>query len=182
MRASQDKRTSRPKEAVPPAPGTISRRRFFSYVWSVLGLAALAELVWLAVSFLRPSRAELGGAQAAAVVAAGAVESFAAGSVTAFQQGQFYLVRLDNGGFLALSCRCTHLGCTVPWVAKEKKFICPCHASVFDITGNVIAAPAPRALDLLPLAVVNNVVQVDTAKRIKRSGFEAGQVTFAPKS
>ena len=182
MKASKEKGTSLPTDAALPATGPVSRRRFFSYLWSVLGLAALAELVWLAVSFLRPPRAELGDAQTAAVVAAGAVESFAAGSVTAFQQGQFYLVRLENGGFLALSFRCTHLGCTVPWVEKEQKFICPCHASVFDITGNVIAAPAPRALDLLPLAVVNNVVRVNTARRIKRSGFEAGQVTFASES
>ena len=61
-------------------------------------------------------------------------------------------MRLDDGGLLALSCKCTHLGCTVPWVEKEKKFLCPCHASAFDITGNVINSPAARALDTFPVS------------------------------
>jgi len=58
----------------------------------------------------------------------------------------------------------------VPWVEKEKKFICPCHASAFDITGSVIQSPAARALDLFPVTVENNMVKVDTGKRIKRRG------------
>jgi cytochrome b6-f complex iron-sulfur subunit len=164
-----------------PLEGAVSRRSFFNFIWGVLGLAVLGELVWIAVSFLRPSRQRTDAAKAGSVVEAGSVESFAADSVTAFQRGQFYLVRLNSGGFLALSCKCTHLGCTVPWVEKERKFLCPCHASAFDITGNVISPPAPRPLDLFPVSIENNVVKVDTSKRIKRSGFEAGQVTYAPK-
>jgi cytochrome b6-f complex iron-sulfur subunit len=88
---------------------------------------------------------------------------------------------LGDGGLLALSCKCTHLGCTVPWVEKEKKFLCPCHASAFDITGNVISAPAPRALDIFPVSIENNSVKVDTGKRIKRSGFEPKQVVYPKK-
>jgi cytochrome b6-f complex iron-sulfur subunit len=115
------------------------------------------------------------------MVSAGAVESFPPGTVEGFQRGQFYLVRLDSGGFLAISCKCTHLGCTVPWVEKEKKFLCPCHASSFDITGNVTAAPAPRALDMFQVTIENNVVKVDTSKRIKRSGFNSEQLVYPPK-
>lgn len=167
----------------PPTPSGegVSRRNFFNLLWGLLGLAALVELVWIAISFLRPSLPRTEGARADSVIPAGAVESFAAGSVTAFQRGQFYLVRLDNGGLLALSCKCTHLGCTVPWVEKEKKFLCPCHASAFDITGNVIAAPAPRALDLFPVTIENNVVKVNTSRRIKRSGFDAAQPVYPAK-
>jgi cytochrome b6-f complex iron-sulfur subunit len=162
------------------SPG-VCRRSFLNILWAALGLAALAEFLWLAFSFLRPAR--LGGAesQANTVTQAGPVASFEPGTVTAFQKGEFYLVRLDDGGILALSCKCTHLGCTVPWVEKEKKFLCPCHASAFDITGNVIHSPAARALDAFPVAVENNMVKVDTGRRIKRSIFEPKQVVHPPK-
>lgn len=168
-------------ETPTPSCGGVSRRSFFNFLWGALGLAALAELVWVIFSFLSPGRQGAATQPANAVVSAGAVESFPPGAVAAFQRGQFYLVRLDSGGFLALSCKCTHLGCTVPWVEKEKKFLCPCHASSFDITGNVTAAPAPRALDSYPVTIENNVVKVDTSRRTKRSGFEPKQVTFPPK-
>ncbi len=91
-------------------------------------------------------------------------------------------MRLGDGGFLALSCKCTHLGCTVPWVEKEKRFLCPCHASAFDITGNVISAPAPRALDIFTVSIENNIVKVDTGRRIKRSGFDSKQVVYPTKA
>ncbi|MBI5578888.1 MAG: Rieske (2Fe-2S) protein [Deltaproteobacteria bacterium] len=161
-------------------PAQVSRRCFLNILWTALGLGALAEFLWLAFSFLRP--AEPGGeSQANAIVPVGPLASFEPGTVTAFQKGEFYLVRLDDGGLIALSCRCTHLGCTVPWVEKEKKFLCPCHASAFDITGNVINSPAARALDTFPLSIENNIVKVDTGRRIKRSGFNPEQLVYPPK-
>jgi cytochrome b6-f complex iron-sulfur subunit len=172
--------TPRAKKLSEPPPA-VSRRSFLNVLWAALGLAALAEFVWMAVSFLRPSKAGSADSQATTVIPAGAVASFAPGTATAFQRGEFYLVRLDDGGILALSCKCTHLGCTVPWVEKEKKFLCPCHASAFDITGSVISSPASRPLDLFPVAVENNIIKVDTGKRIKRSGFEPKQVVYPQK-
>jgi len=163
------------------APAAVSRRSFLSILWTALGLAALAEFLWLALSFLRPVGPDSAENQANTVIQAGEVASFAPGTVTAFQSGEFYVVRLDDGGLLALSCKCTHLGCTVPWVEKEKKFLCPCHASAYDITGNVITSPATRSLDIFPVAIENNVVRVDTRKRIKRSGFDLKQVVYPPK-
>jgi cytochrome b6-f complex iron-sulfur subunit len=179
MKRPKPKTTKGEKPAEAPLP--VSRRSFLTILWSALGLAALAELVWLAVSFLRPEKPGGGEGQAGAVVAAGALASFAPGTVTAFQKGEFYLVRLSDGGLLALSCKCTHLGCTVPWVEKEKKFLCPCHASAFDITGSVLSSPASRPLDLFRVFVENDVVRVDTGKRTKRSGFEGGQAVYPGK-
>jgi cytochrome b6-f complex iron-sulfur subunit len=161
--------------------GAVSRRSFFNVIWGFLGLAALAELVWMALSFLRPFRQSTDDFKPGAEVVAGPVESFPTDSVTAFQRGQFYLVRLESGGFLALSCKCTHLGCTVPWVEKEKKFLCPCHASAFDMTGNVISAPAPRALDIFPISIENNVIKVNTGRRAKRSSFNPEQLVYPGK-
>ena len=176
------KKTKTPKANKPDeGPVSVSRRHFLNILWTALGLAALVEFLWIAFSFLWPSKPGSAEGQPGSVVAAGALSSFQPGTVTAFQRGDFYLVRLEDGGVLALSCKCTHLGCTVPWVEKEKKFLCPCHASAFDRTGNVISAPAPRALDIFPVTIENNIVKVATGKRIKRSGFDPLQVVYPPK-
>lgn len=158
-----------------------SRRSFLTILWAALGLVALAEFIAVAIAFLRPGKPETRQENADAIVTAGAVDGFAPDSVTAFVRGRFYLSRLADGGFLALSRKCTHLGCTVPWVAKESKFVCPCHASAFDIAGGVISAPAPRALDIYTVIIENDMVKVDTAKPIKRSEFKAGQVVYPKK-
>jgi Rieske Fe-S protein len=49
----------------------------------------------------------------------------------------------------ALSATCTHLGCQVHWDAKGKRFRCPCHGGVYDVTGKVMEGPPPRPLDTL---------------------------------
>jgi cytochrome b6-f complex iron-sulfur subunit len=153
-----------------------SRRSFLSNLWIGLGLVALAELVAIVFAFLRSNKSKAREADSDAMVTAGVVNKFEVNSVTAFVRGRFYLARLEDGGFLALSRKCTHLGCTVPWVEKEMKFACPCHASAFDITGEVIHAPAPRPLDIYPIFIENNIVKVDTSKAIKRNQFKISQV------
>jgi len=155
-----------------------SRRSFLNKLWIGLGLVALAEVVAVVFSFLRSNKSKARGVDSHAMVTAGAVNTFEVNSVTAFVRGRFYLARLEDGGFLALSRKCTHLGCTVPWVEKETRFACPCHGSAFDITGSVINSPAPRPLDIYPIFIENNVVKVDTSKPIKRSEFRAEQVSY----
>jgi len=152
------------------------RRGFLKWLWTGLGLVALAEVVWIAVSFLRP-RAR--AATAAALHVCGPEGDFPVESVTAFPAGKFYLVRLADGGFLALHRECTHLGCTVPWSATTSRFVCPCHASTFDITGQVLGPPAPRPLDLLPVRVENGIVKVDTHRRLRRREFRPEQAVHA---
>jgi cytochrome b6-f complex iron-sulfur subunit len=158
-----------------------TRRSFFNILWVILGGVALAEFISVALAFLRPQKLNVPGENADSIVTAGMVESFTPRSVTAFVRGKFYLARLEDGGFLALSRTCTHLGCAVPWMEKEMKFACPCHGSAFDITGNVIDAPAPRALDIYPVAIENKMVKVDTREPIKRSRFHVDQVTYPKK-
>jgi cytochrome b6-f complex iron-sulfur subunit len=157
---------------------TTSRRDFLWRLWWVLGGIALIEFVVVAVNFFRPRKPRSAPGDDAVVVA-GPLERFDVNSVTAFPRGKFYLARLENGGFLALSRECTHLGCTVPWDASDMRFVCPCHASSFDITGGVLSPPAPRALDIHPVRIENGIVKVDTSRRIRRRRFEPGQETFS---
>jgi cytochrome b6-f complex iron-sulfur subunit len=157
---------------------TSSRRSFVWKLWLGLGGLALAEYVWLTVDFLRPRRSRAGGAESSIIVA-GPLEGFEPSSVTAFQKGKFYLVRLEGGGFLALSRECTHLGCTVPWISEENQFVCPCHSSSYDIRGDVLSPPAPRALDLFAVRIENGIVKVDVSEPLRRQSYDAAQVTRA---
>jgi Rieske Fe-S protein len=157
------------------------RRSFLNKLWIGLGFVALTEIAALVVAFLRPRKPAARQDVFGDIIDAGPVGDFPLSSVTAFKRGHFYLARLADGGFLALSRTCTHLGCTVPWDEKEKKFICPCHASAFDITGSVLRPPAPRALDIFAVSIRNNVVKIDTSRRIKRGEFRADQVAYPKK-
>ena len=159
----------------------IPRRSFLNKLWMVLGGLALLEVVGLVLAFFQPRKTGSKEGDSVGVVEAGTVDKFTLNSVTAFVRGKFYLARLEDGGFLALSRKCTHLGCTVPWSSKDMKFVCPCHASVYDIRGEVVSAPAPRALDLHHVFIENNIVKVDTNKVIKRSVFRPEQVVYAKK-
>ena len=164
-----------------PLPDS-SRRSFLNKIWVGLGVLALMELAGLVVMYLRPGKTRVKSGEFGTIIETGPVESFPPDSVTAFVRGRFYLSRLEDGGFLALSRTCTHLGCTVPWLDKEKRFACPCHGSSFDIRGEVISPPAPRALDIHYLFIENNILKVDTGRRSKRSEFRADQVVYAKKA
>ena len=152
-----------------------SRRNFLSRLLAGLGVLAGLEAAWITLSTLgarrRPITSDTGG-----VLEAGPVGRFAPGSVTPFPKAGFYLVRLQDGGFLALHRKCTHLGCTVPWRPDEERFACPCHASAFDIRGAVMNAPAPRPLDLFAVAIDSGLVLVDTTQKLRRTAFEPEQV------
>ena len=155
------------------------RRSVLSRIAALLGGLAVLEAGWIGATFLGTRRSRASLQEGPGIQVAGLVERFEPGSVTAFRDGHFYLVRLDDGGFLALHRKCTHLGCTVPWVADEQKFICPCHASAFDMRGDMLSAPAVRALDLFAVRIENGIVKVDTNKLIRRAAFESHQITQA---
>jgi len=159
-----------------------SRRTFLNKIWIGFVVVALAQIVAMAIVFLRPRKTGGKNSDTASIMEAGPVDGFEPETVTAFVRGRFYLARLADGGFLALSSKCTHLGCTVPWDPKEKKFACPCHASAFDIRGEVLNPPAPRALDIYPLFIENKVIKVDTSRQLKRGLFDPAQVTYPEKS
>ena len=161
----------------PDVPST--RRRFLNRLWLLLVAVGVVEFAVMLTYYFRPRKPQADPSNTDALLMAGKVADFKPASVTAYPQGKFYLVRLADGGFLALSRQCTHLGCTVPWDGDAGHFACPCHASAFDIHGDVLSAPAPRPLDLFPVVIEDGVVMVDTTKLIRRSRFEASQAVRA---
>ncbi|HFQ93679.1 MAG TPA: Rieske (2Fe-2S) protein [Anaerolineae bacterium] len=155
---------------------TISRRDFLKLGAGALGALAVLEMGGVSLMFMQPRSldGEFGGQ-----VTAGPVDSFPPGSVTEFPDGRFYLIRAQDGGFLAVYGRCTHLGCAVSWEADANRFFCPCHASSFDVNGSVTNPPAPRALDTFAIVIEDGQVIVDTSHPHTRDSFSVEQLTYA---
>jgi cytochrome b6-f complex iron-sulfur subunit len=70
------------------------------------------------------------------------------------------VVRKQDGGLVALSAVCPHLGCIVQWEKDRQDFLCPCHAGYFTPDGEVISGPPPRALAKIPFTITNDVVTI----------------------
>jgi len=123
-------------------PVTIRRRSFLSLaaLTSFFSAAGMA----LAGALRLPGPAVLPGPVRRFKV--GHPEEFAVGSETRVEEANFTLFR-DAQGVYAISCVCTHLGCTVARSADG--FACPCHGSRFARNGEVVRGPAPRALPWL---------------------------------
>ena len=164
------------KPAVPePIPSYLTRRNFLQLGLGALSAVAFVETGIAGFMFLR-SRSLEGGF--GGTIKAGAVDSFPPGSVTEFPEENFYLVRDREGGFLAVYRRCPHLGCTVSWNGEDERFLCPCHASSFDIYGDFSSKPVPRALDIFPVSIDSTVVKVDTSQIQQRESFSPDQLVY----
>ena len=76
------------------------------------------------------------------------------------QEKPVYVIRKANGGIAVISAVCPHLGCTVPWAEREKKFICPCHVAAFAADGALVRGPALRGLDELETKIESDTLLV----------------------
>lgn len=93
----------------------------------------------------------------------GRPEEIAPGSLLVMQELGVYLAHLPEG-FVALSARCTHLGCMTRYDEAAKHIVCPCHGSAFNQSGDVQAGPAPEPLQRLTLVIEDGQLVVDTLK------------------
>ena len=85
------------------------------------------------------------------------IEAPDATSLDAFGPGEGGIAKIDGetvavsrdaqGGIVAVSPDCTHLGCRLAWNTFESTWDCPCHGSRFDREGRVIHAPAVTDLE-----------------------------------
>ena len=159
------------------ADSKVSRRDFLNIVWGAAGAVAVTELGLAGLRFLSPRNVE---GQFGGLFNLGSPDQYPPGSVTPVEAGRFYLVRLEDGGLLAIYRRCTHLGCAVPFDQAAGQFVCPCHGSAFTADGEVLNAPAPRPLDLFTLSINDDgEILVDTGKTIERDHPDPAAVVYA---
>lgn len=156
---------------------TANRRKFFQLSLKALGGLAVAELGAAGLLFLRARslEGEFGG-----VMTLGRVEDFTPGSVVEYEEGNFFLVCDEDGGFMAVYRRCPHLGCTIKWVASENRFHCPCHAATFDPHGEFESQIVSRALDTFPVVFENGMVKVDTSIVQTREHHTQADISYRP--
>jgi cytochrome b6-f complex iron-sulfur subunit len=155
-----------------------SRRSFIKKVWSGLGILAAVEFTAVVFGFLFSGKENKNVYTPKQLVEAGSVNSYQPNSVTVFRGGRFYLTRLEDGGFIALSLRCTHLGCSIEWEEDKDRFICPCHSSAFSMNGDVQNPPAPKALDYYPIIIEKGIIKVDVGTKIERDRYSKEQIVY----
>ena len=62
--------------------------------------------------------------------------------------------------YVAISTRCTHVGCPVRYIQASQKFVCPCHGGVYGFQGQVEGGPPVRPLDRFYTRVVSGRVEM----------------------
>jgi cytochrome b6-f complex iron-sulfur subunit len=152
-----------------------TRRDFMKTAWKGLGVIAGLEFTGLTLHYLVDRKDDADNEK---LFEAGLISQFPKKTVTPFRNGHFYLVRLKDGGFMAMSIKCSHLGCSIMWDEKKNEFICPCHSSKFSLSGEVIDPPAPRPLDIYKIYIKDGKIFINLNKKSKRSEFEKSQLTY----
>jgi cytochrome b6-f complex iron-sulfur subunit len=136
-----------------------SRREFLQTTWKA-GLALLGvAATWTTYEALRPFSARAAGTK----IKVGNAQNFPVGSATYFPEGRLYMTNAQNQYF-ALSQKCPHLGCRIPYCESSGRFECACHGSIFNLAGEYQAGPSPRGMDRYALAAEGNLLVVDTNK------------------
>ena len=157
---------------LPEMKQIINRRKFFKrFLYSLLTL----QFVYILYRLLKPQGHKK---DLAKYYDAGEISFFQKGKMYPFGSEQFYLHRLEDGGFLAVSTQCTHLGCTIQFNVNHNRFECPCHASAFSTNGEVFSPPATRALDYYPVEFKNNHILVDVNHPVRRNKYDHSQVKY----
>jgi menaquinol-cytochrome c reductase iron-sulfur subunit len=98
--------------------------------------------------------------------------------------GRVWLVRRDARTVEAYTTICPHLGCSVNFEGKSRRFICPCHNGTFDLNCRRVetagvANPAPR--DMHPLECRFDPADPDLIQ-VKYQSFVQGLHEKVPKA
>ncbi len=78
-----------------------------------------------------------------------------------FQNGVLLVDHPSGNNFNALSSICTHQGCTITeYDPTSQNFVCPCHGSVFNASGQVVNGPAGSPLPSYQSQYANGVLTI----------------------
>ena len=154
MERSQDSAQSPdPERSVAAGAETSTRRRFITWLsQAFLALWGLGAAAAVAAYLRAPER---GGSAAERIVRVGLLEDLPIGEGRLVRHGTrpFYVVRLDAARVIALSAVCTHVRCIIGYDRERRGFVCPCHDGRFDLAGNVLSGPPPKALPSYAVSV-----------------------------
>lgn len=132
------------------------RRSFLNLFLGGAILLGFGVLISTALRFLWPTKEIIGGGKAGASTTLALADVPIGEAKTVRHQGEPYVVVRTERGIYAVNAICTHLGCVVAWDPQMKQLVCPCHAAIFDLAGNVISGPAPSPLPTTEVKIVGN--------------------------
>lgn len=148
-----------------------TRRELLQQGWMVgTGLLAAAA-AWTSCEALAPLADVEGGGRLPLLPP----EAYPEGSATFVRQGRLYVTRV-KGELFAISQKCPHLGCRVPFCEGSGRFECPCHGSIYNLAGEHISGPAPRGMDRHPVLVEDGRVFVDVSQTLE--GAPLGELRY----
>ncbi|MBI5418452.1 MAG: ubiquinol-cytochrome c reductase iron-sulfur subunit, partial [Deltaproteobacteria bacterium] len=145
------------RDAPPVPPETAGgRRSFLNIALGALTSVFSASLLYPLFKFLWPP-ADRSGAEGRVGIP---LEEFLVGQSRIIPiRGEPVLVIREAAKVVAVSAVCTHLSCIVKYKGGGV-IICPCHASAFDLSGNVTKGPAPRPLPGYPVRIEGNQIVI----------------------
>ena len=135
-----------------------SRRELLKSGWKIGGTLLALAAGWTTFEALKPLAGSGGGEK----VALGSPDDVPAGTAKYVGEGRLWVANAGSEVF-ALSQKCPHLGCRVPFCESSGRFECPCHGTIFDIGGEWISGPSPRGMDRYPLTLEDGVLIADTS-------------------
>jgi cytochrome b6-f complex iron-sulfur subunit len=131
-----------------------SKRSFMRSIVLFGGLVAGAVALG---SVKLPSASAPSSVQTATTAQGGSIgnmKDFQVGSPVYFEYPAGYpniLVKKTDGSVVAMSILCTHVCCQCEYDSVQLVIVCPCHGSVFDISGKVLQGPAAYPLPQVTL-------------------------------
>lgn len=160
-------------QSPPPTPEEVAdRRTFLNRMWAAGGALVAAAGAWTTWDLFRPLPTTGFGGVVRTILPSAVPEQ----GIIEVPAARSYLTRLD-GEIVALSEKCTHLGCRVPFCDSSGRFECPCHGTVFNRVGDYLAGPAPRGMDRYPVEEGDDgLLYINTGESI--NGPEPGQLNI----
>jgi len=136
--------------------GMMKRRRFLTMLLTFLGSITSLSFAYSLLTFLTslPSKsADL----KKLVIHKSDIPSGEAKNII-YHNAPAVIINRPDKGYIAFSRTCTHLGCLVEYSKSKLKFICPCHAGIYDLDGNVVSGPPPKPLTAIPLKIEDETI------------------------
>jgi len=122
------------------------RRTFLDAVLAIGFVSTAAAIVYPVSQYLIPPDVAEPATSAVVATTAAALKP-RSGAIFKFGSKPGIVVRTAEGEVRAFSAVCTHLDCTVQFKADTSQLWCACHNGIYDLDGNVVSGPPPRALE-----------------------------------
>jgi cytochrome b6-f complex iron-sulfur subunit len=128
----------------------VKRRNFLKWLLAILSTVTVSSFVYPVLRFLAPPGSE---AKALKLILRKVDVPVGGAKNIVFNNTPVIIFNNKDKGYIALSKVCTHLGCIVEYNPEENILVCPCHAGIYDLEGNVRSGPPPKPLTKLPVRV-----------------------------